>query len=276
MSRHSTALWWDNECPILNSRNVHTFDCSPGTPPLLALGLDPTQPDFTFFLVKSDLDGNLPIATPRALARVHLPMPVLLTALSRSNFHQRVTLNIQIGERQESYSGKLTLLLNHRVVPPGALGRTSSSLEKLMLRPVNGVEGGQAVSEVKVARGVQVLTHLDKILHLADDLPTLRSTHEIFLFCSVTTPQVSLLASLLSGLFYSPPSLCLSSCSVDASHRKSLSFHHSHSPVPPLDRLGSPLHSVVVLTGPLPVGSPGVVPQPLALLQTSVALRKED
>lgn len=191
MSGHSTALWWDNECPILNSRNVHTFDCCPGNAPLLALGLDPTHPRFVLVLVKSDLDGNLPIATHKVSAEVHLPMPVLIEALSRPNFRQRVTLDIELSEK--GYSGKLTLLLSHRVVPSGALGRTSSSLEKLML-PVNVTEGEHAVSkdEMKVMQGIQVFIHLDKILHLADDLPTLRSSHEMFLFCSVTTPQVDL------------------------------------------------------------------------------------
>jgi hypothetical protein len=233
MSRHSTALWWDNECPILNSRTVHTFDCSPDTSPLSALGLDPTQPHFAFFLIKSDLDGNLPVSvtSSKAMARVYLPMPVLLTALSRANFRQRVTLDILRGDHDspelqedgKEYCGKLTLLLNHRVVPPGARGgRVSTSLEKLLQRPEvgPGAAAESASGGVNAEEGTaQLSVHLDKILHLTDEPPTLRGTHEIFLFCSVTTPQVSF-----------PPILSLSDLSTDASYRESLSLHHSNSP----------------------------------------------
>jgi hypothetical protein len=181
-----TALWWDNQCAILNSRNIHTFDAPhDSSSPISTLGLDENQQDFLLMLIQSDLDGNLPITAPNAI-KVYFPMNILVSALSRSNFHQRISLNIQ--RENGDYAGKIHVLLSHRIVP-GIVGRRSLEQRKSQEQALKDTEA----EKEDISHRARFLIEIEKILHFS-----LHFSHEIFLYCSITSPQVP---SFFSSVF---------------------------------------------------------------------------
>lgn len=142
--------------------------------PLEALGVHADCTEFEFLLVKSDLDGNLPV-TSNAKFKSHFPTNILTTALTRPNFRQRIEMSIE-GQDSE-YHGILPLIISHRLVPE-LLGR--QSIEKEDLPSAHTEEK----SKVEVLR---IHVHVDRILHLID-FSNLSANHDAFLYFSVTTP----------------------------------------------------------------------------------------
>lgn len=198
---HTTSLWWDTECSILNSRNEHFYSISPNVSSLEYLGLNKNEEYFLFTLLQSDINGNLPIS-PIVLGQAKLPMLILELALKKRSFHEKIMLPIICNNCD---SGKqMSLWLTHREIP-GIISRVSLDYEKIRnnnnnrdnIDKDNDKNNNNELidkSNILLKENESSLQiEIDRILHLID-FPSIHSDHEIYILSYLDNLEVGLIS----------------------------------------------------------------------------------